>query len=134
MGRVSPACTGGAADGTGGAGGPSTELRATPSVSRGGCCAATPTLTAAATITIQIVRAIILAPPIDIPSPSHPFRRGADGSTPTSCMQDGKTTPAGWRLHVAGGATRSGGIFRFLAPLPRLTVARRPGLAGSCLT
>src|SRR5688572_12592947 len=49
MGRVSPACTVGAADGTAGG---------------GGCCpwAATPTLTAAAAVTTQIVRTIMRAP------------------------------------------------------------------------
>src|SRR5688572_18114291 len=71
MGRVSPACTVGAADGTGTGGCcdccPSTALGAALSTSKG-CCAATPALTPAASTTAQIVRTIILAPSCSLPT------------------------------------------------------------------
>src|SRR5262245_28989066 len=114
MGRVSPACTVGAAEGTGGCC-PSTTLRP----------ASVLALTAAAIITTLIVRTIILAPLVGslwgqisnfhrswgqisifhaileirdlTPVEIRDLTRGAHGNTPDSCMQDTKTTRAGWR-------------------------------------
>src|SRR5688572_15984112 len=122
MGRVSPACTVGAAEGTAGCCCPSTPLGTAP----------TPTLTATTAATTQTVRRIMLAPSRSILTVAQdgalPPVGCADSSTLKFCMQDAKTTVAGRRLHRDAAADRSGEMLDISGRSQPRGPGGRPGL------